>query len=175
MTLGDVGEFALIERITAGLDASGPVRLGVGDDCAVLRLAGDVAVSTDTMVENVHFRRDWSSAHDVGRKAVAACVADAEAMGAAPVGIVVSLAAPRETPVEWVTEFADGVKQECATAGVQLVGGDTTSAPLIVITEGIDGPFGDALRVAEPKQKQARQVEGRQERFAAQLGDTKIE
>jgi thiamine-monophosphate kinase len=142
VTLGEVGEFGLIERITAGLDASGPVVLGVGDDCAVLRLAGDLAVSTDTMVEDVHFRRDWSSAHDVGRKAVASCVADAEAMGAAPVGLVVSLAAPAATPVEWVEDFAAGVREECANAGVQLVGGDTTSAAQIVVTATVLADLG---------------------------------
>lgn len=142
MTLGELGEFALIERITAGLGASGPVVLGVGDDCAVLRLAGDLAVSTDTMVEDVHFRRDWSSAHDVGRKAVASCVSDAEAMGAAPVGLVVSLAAPASTPVEWVEEFAAGVREECANAGVQLVGGDTTAAAQIVITATVLADLG---------------------------------
>ena len=134
MTVGDIGEFALIGRITAGLSASGPVVLGVGDDCAVIRLAGDLAVSTDTMVENVHFRTDWSAATDVGRKAVAACVADAEAMGAAPIGLVVSLAAPASTPTEWVDGFSAGVREECELAGVQLVGGDTTSATQIVIT-----------------------------------------
>lgn len=134
MSIGGLGEFALIERITAGLGASGPVVLGVGDDCAVLRLAGDLAVSTDTMVQNVHFRTDWSSAEDVGRKAVAACVADAEAMGAAAIGLVVSLAAPSSTPTEWVDGLIAGVRAECAIAGVQLVGGDTTSASQIVIT-----------------------------------------
>ena len=142
MTLGELGEFALIDRITAGLGASGPVVLGVGDDCAVLRLAGDLAVSTDTMVEGVHFRTDWSSASDVGRKAVAACVADAEAMGAAPVGLVVSLAAPATTTVEWADGFAAGVREECANAGVQLVGGDTTSAPQIVITATVMADLG---------------------------------
>ena len=132
--IGELGEFALIGRITAGLGASGPVVLGVGDDCAVLRLAGDLAVSTDTMVEGVHFRTDWSSANDVGHKAVASCVADAEAMGAVPIGLVVSLAAPATTPTAWVDGFAAGVREECAAAGVQLVGGDTTSAAQIVIT-----------------------------------------
>lgn len=141
-TLGDVGEFALIGRMTAGLGAGGPVVLGVGDDCAVLRLAGDLAVSTDTMVENVHFRRDWSSAADVGRKAVAACVADAEAMGAVPVGLVLSLAAPASTPAAWVEEFAGGVRAECERAGVRLVGGDTTSAPQVVVTATVLADLG---------------------------------
>lgn len=141
-TVGSVGEFALIQRITAGLGASGPVRLGVGDDCAVLRLVGDLAVSTDTMVENVHFRRDWSSGHDVGRKAVASCVADAEAVGAAPIGLVLSLAVPAVLPAEWVAEFAAGVRAECELAGVQLVGGDTSAASQIVITATVLGDLG---------------------------------
>ncbi len=134
MTIGEVGEFALIGRLTSGLGAGSPVVLGIGDDCAVLRLAGDLAVSTDTMVEDVHFRRTWSSGNDVGRKAVASCVADAEAMGAVPVGLVMSLAAPASTPVEWADEFAAGVREECGAAGVHLVGGDTTSAAQIVVT-----------------------------------------
>jgi thiamine-monophosphate kinase len=142
VTLGDVGEFALIDRITAGLGAGGPVVLGVGDDCAVLRLAGDLAVSTDTMVEDVHFRRDWSSAEDVGRKAVAACVADAEAMGAVPVGLVISLAAPASTPVAWVEEFTAGVRAECDRSGAALVGGDTTSAAQIVVTATVLADLG---------------------------------
>lgn len=132
--IAELGEFELIELITAGLSVNGQVILGAGDDAAVLRLRGDLAVSTDTMVENVHFRRDWSSAHDVGRKAVAACVADAEAMGATGVGVVVSLSVPGELEVEWFTEFAAGVRDECDNAGVSLVGGDLTAAGQIVIT-----------------------------------------
>lgn len=141
-SISDIGEFGLIDKITAGLTAGGPVRIGVGDDCAVLRLGGDLAVSTDTVVEGVHFRRDWSSAHDVGRKAAAACMADAEAMGAVPIGLVVSLAAPASTPAEWVTDFAAGVREECALAGAQLVGGDLTGADQIVITATVLADLG---------------------------------
>jgi thiamine-monophosphate kinase len=133
-TVAHMGEFNLINRITAGLGPSGAVRLGVGDDAAVLRVVGDVAVSTDTMVENVHFRRNWSGPEDVGRKAVAACVADAEAMGAVPLGVVISLALPPETPTDWVDGFSAGVRAECEKAGAQLVGGDLTSAAVIVVT-----------------------------------------
>jgi thiamine-monophosphate kinase len=132
--IADLGEFELIELITAGLSSGEQVVLGAGDDAAVLRLRGDLAVSTDTMVENVHFRRDWSSANDVGRKAVAACVADAEAMGATGVGVVVSLSAPGSLEVDWFTEFAAGVRTECDNAAVSLVGGDLTRAEQIVIT-----------------------------------------
>lgn len=137
-SVADVGEFALIDRITASAAATsattGAVEVGVGDDAAVLRLEGHLAVSTDTMVEDVHFRRSWSSAEDVGRKAVAACVADAEAMGAIPRGIVISLALPSSTETAWVDGFADGVALEAERAGVALVGGDLTAAPVIVVT-----------------------------------------
>lgn len=133
-TVADLGEFALIDRITARAARTDAVQVGVGDDAAVLRLDGDLAVSTDTMVEDVHFRRSWSSAEDVGRKAVAACVADAEAMGAIPRGIVISLALPSSTEAAWVDGFSDGVWQEAERAGVALVGGDLTSAPIIVVT-----------------------------------------
>ena len=101
-TIGDVGEFGLIGRITDGLSMPPGVSVGPGDDCAVFSPSGDVAVSTDTMIENVHFRRAWSGPHDVGRKAVASAVADLEAVGAKPGGVVVSLSAPPETPAEWV-------------------------------------------------------------------------
>jgi thiamine-monophosphate kinase len=143
----EVGEFALIDRITAGLGAGGPVLLGVGDDAAVLRLVGDLAVSTDTMVENVHFRRNWSGPDDVGRRAVGACVADAEAMGAVPVGVVVSLAMPTETPTDWVDGFARGVRAECEKAGAQLVGGDLTAASLIVVTVTVLADLGGVAPV----------------------------
>jgi thiamine-monophosphate kinase len=133
-TAGEVGEFGLIARITAGVSAGGPVKVGVGDDAAVLRLGGDLAVSIDTMVENVHFRRSWSGPTDVGRKAVAACVADAEAMGAVPIAVVISLAMPTDTPTEWIDGFAAGVQLECDRAGVRLVGGDLTTAAEIVVT-----------------------------------------
>lgn len=131
---GDLGEFALIERITAHAGTGGSVQIGVGDDAAVLRLNGDLAVSTDTMVEDVHFRRAWSAPQDVGRKAVAACVADAEAMGAVPIGVVISLALPSDTEVDWVDGFAEGVSIEAERADVALVGGDLTAAPVIVVT-----------------------------------------
>lgn len=130
-TLAGLGEFALIRAITADLPTSDAVRVGPGDDAAVFTPSGDVVVSTDAMVEDVHFRRVWSGPHDVGRKAVASALADLEAMGARPVGLVVALAAPPETPSDWVLEFGRGVREECALAGALLLGGDTTRAPKI--------------------------------------------
>lgn len=135
-TLGDVGEFGMIEVLAAGVTTPASVLIGPGDDAAVWRPTGDVAVSTDAMVEDVHFRRAWSSPHDVGRKAVASALADLEAMGARPATVVVALSAPADTPEDWVADLGHGIREECETAGVALVGGDLTrgSAIAVVVT-----------------------------------------
>lgn len=133
-TLADVGEFGLIDQVVGAGVQTAAVETGPGDDAAVLRTRGSIVVSTDALVEGVHFRTDWSSAHDVGRKAVAENVADLEAMGATPVALVVAFSAPAETPVAWARELMDGIRAECELAGVALVGGDTTGGQHIAVT-----------------------------------------
>ncbi|MDN5724925.1 MAG: thiamine-phosphate kinase [Propionibacteriales bacterium] len=133
-TLADLGEFGVIDRVVGAAETSEPVVIGPGDDAAVLSVpTGAIACSTDALVEGVHFRRDWSTGTEIGRKAVAVNVADVEAMGATPIGITLALSAPADLPLAWLDEFAGGVRAECATAGVQLVGGDTTAGPVISI------------------------------------------
>lgn len=142
-TLGEMGEFSLISAITEHLVLGQDVLLGPGDDAAVLAIEGPVLTSVDVLVEGVHFRRDWSEAHDVGRKAVAVNVSDIEAMGGRATGLVVGFSAPPELPTAWALEFSAGVVQECAAAGVSLLGGDTTRARDITISVtvlgGLDG------------------------------------
>lgn len=128
-----MGEFDLIAGITDGLELGEPVLLGPGDDAAVLRAGGDVVVSTDMLVEEVDFRRAWSEPHHVGRKAVAVNVSDIEAMGATPTAVVIALAFPRDLDPAWLRGFSAGVKEECARAGVSLVGGDLSGAPSITV------------------------------------------
>lgn len=140
-TVGELGEFGLIAELIAGLPTSDQVIVGPGDDCAVFLPSGAVAVSTDTMVQGRHWRDTWSSPHDVGRKAVAAATADLEAEGARPIGLVLSLAMPPETPVDWVRQFSAGVRQECGTAAILLLGGDTTAAAQVVVTATVFGDF----------------------------------
>lgn len=139
-TLAEVGEVELIAALTEGLAVPPNVTLGVGDDCAVFAPVGQVAVSTDAMVEDVHFKRVWSGPRDIGRKAVASAVADLEAMGARGVGLVVSLSAPGDTEVEWVTELARGIREECDLCGTALVGGDVTRGPVVTVVVTV---FGD--------------------------------
>lgn len=90
-----MGEFDLIGEITRDLPQGRDVILGPGDDCAVLRLGGDMAITTDALIEGVHFKQQWSPAESVGRKTVAVNVSDVEAMGARPSSIVVTLSSPR--------------------------------------------------------------------------------
>lgn len=154
-TIGDVGEFELIKIITKTLSSGPQVLLGPGDDAAVLAVpSGQVVVSTDVLVEGVHFRHDWSTGFDVGRKAVAASVADLEAMGATPLGLVVGFSAPPSTPMTWVRFFTQGLQQECEAAGIPLVGGDITQAEKIVLSMTVLGSLERAVTRsgAEPGQ-----------------------
>jgi len=134
-----VGEFRLIEEITAGLELGPDVMIGPGDDGAVLAVDSPLVCSVDVLIENVHFKTQWSPAEAVGRKAVAVNVADIEAMGATATGLVVGFAAPGETPEEWALDFARGLREECRAAGVSLIGGDVTRSAQIAISVTVLG------------------------------------
>lgn len=134
-TVGRLGEFGLIDEVTARFSHGPQVLLGPGDDAAVLAAPdGRVVVTTDVLVEGRHFRRDWSTPQDVGHRAAAANLADIAAMGAVPTGLVVGLAAPGDLPVEWATGLADGLAEECALVGVSVVGGDVVGSDVVVVS-----------------------------------------
>jgi thiamine-monophosphate kinase len=144
-TARDLGEFGLIAAVTARLPTSSAVLLGPGDDAAVVAVPdGRVVATTDVLVEGVHFRRDWSSAYDVGRKAAAANLADVAAMGGTATALLVGLGAPPDLPVEWALGLADGLRDEAALVGAVIVGGDTVSSPHVVVSVtalgGLVGP-----------------------------------
>lgn len=136
-TVGDIGEFALIDAISKRLRAADPnmVSVGIGDDSAVVTAQGNnVVACVDMLTQGVHFRLDWSSGHDVGRKAAAQNLADIFAMGASPTALLVGLALPRTTPVAWVLDLADGLSQEAESVGVAVVGGDIVRSEHIAIS-----------------------------------------
>lgn len=143
-TLGDIGELGLIARVAERVRRAGgpPAPDGPGDDAAVLA-SGDV-VTTDLLVEGVHFRRDWSGAGDVGTKAAAANLADVVAMGARPTSLLVALGAPASTSVRWLEELTDALIAEAARGGAHLIGGDVSAADGIVLgvtaLGHLDGP-----------------------------------
>jgi thiamine-monophosphate kinase len=134
-TLQDIGEFGLIDRITDGVGDGPGVLVGPGDDTAVVVASdGRVAVTCDMLVEGRHFRRDWSTPIDVGRRAAAASLADIAAMGAVPTSLVVGFGAPGDLPAAWATSCAAAIREEAAGAGAALVGGDVVEAPQVVIS-----------------------------------------
>jgi thiamine-monophosphate kinase len=134
-TLAERGEFALIDALRSRLPVGRDVELGPGDDAAVIAAPdGRVVATTDVLVEGLHFRRDWSSAYDVGRKAAAQNLADVAAMGARGQALLVGFAAPRDLPVEWALSFADGLADECAVAGASVAGGDVVASRQLVLS-----------------------------------------
>ena len=135
-TVADVGEFAVIEQIAARLGHTPPhVEVGPGDDAAVIQVDGASVIScVDIFVQDVHFRLDWSSAYDVGRKVIAANLADIVAMGGVPTSLLVGLAMPASTEVSWVLELADGMKAEAELLGASVVGGDIARSEHIMIS-----------------------------------------
>lgn len=94
---------------------------------------GRVVVTTDLLLEGRHFRRDWSSGYDIGRKAAAQNLSDVVAMGADPTGIVVGLGLPADVAADWLDELTDGFRDECDLVGASVVGGDIARCDLVVI------------------------------------------
>lgn len=136
-TVGELGEFELISQIQKrlGNTENSKVTIGIGDDSAVVSAIGNKAVAcVDVLSQGVHFRLDWSSATEVGRKAAAANLADIFAMGAKPTALLVGLALPPTTQVQWVLELADGLAQEASKVDVQVVGGDIVRSETITIS-----------------------------------------
>jgi thiamine-monophosphate kinase len=133
-TIGDIGEFGLIDQVRAQIGDNRHVLIGPGDDAAhVSTNDGSFLVSTDLLVEGRHFRRDWSSPHDIGRKAAACNLSDINAMGGVATALTMGLGAPADLPVSWVLEMTRGFEAECAHVGAHIVGGDVTASDKIII------------------------------------------
>lgn len=124
-------EKALIKRIRARAESGPAVVKGIGDDCAVLRLphGHEFLVTTDFMVENVHFRRDWQSPDTIGRRCLTRGLSDIAAMGGEALACFVSLALNRDVPQQWVDKFFAGLLRWAAKFKVPLAGGDTAESP----------------------------------------------
>ena len=129
--LGDLGEFGLIDRLTTGFDpqVSSTVK-GVGDDAAVLERNETeyTLISTDMLVEGVHFNLMYMPFKHLGYKAVAVNLSDIIAMNGKPEQITVSLAVSNRFPLEALEELYEGIRMACAVYKVDLIGGDTTSS-----------------------------------------------
>ena len=149
MTVSQLGEHALLARILARLPRPSPsVLVGPGDDAAVLAPIRNerLVITTDAVVEGVHFSRAFSAPADIGHKALAVNLSDIAAMGGSPRWATLALALPR-ADARWLAAFSRGFMRLARRHGVDLVGGDTTRGPLTICVQ-ITGevPAGRALR-----------------------------
>lgn len=143
MKVKQVGEFGLIDLIRQDtLVQKDTVVAGIGDDAAVLRPDPRQLqlLTTDMLVEEIHFKLDTISPRQLGFKAMAVNFSDIAAMGGSPRHAVVSLAAGPDTDAEWIIGLYDGMKAICREFGVNIVGGDTVASPAgIVINVAVLG------------------------------------
>ena len=149
MNVSQRGEFGLIAHLGQSLARRPGTQIGIGDDGAVLDALAHPIVTCDALIENVHFRRDWTSAFALGVKSMAVNLSDLAAMGARPVAAFVTLALPPACPSAWVEELYAGMESLAARYDFTLAGGDTTAtppqAPLAIVSVTL---VGDLMRAA---------------------------
>jgi thiamine-monophosphate kinase len=135
--LGGGAEFDLIRRVLAegrqDERVSDAVRVGPGDDCAVVRGEG-IALSVDMAIEGVHFRRSWLEPEEIGYRATAAALSDLAAVAATPIGILVALATAADEAADLAPRIMDGARAAAAGSKAALLGGDMTrsTGPLVI-------------------------------------------
>jgi thiamine-monophosphate kinase len=133
-TIGEIGERRLLAHLRSRIPVAPGVVVGIGDDAAAVETGPLTLVTTDALVEGVHFRLDWTPAHLLGRKALSVNLSDIAAMAGVPRYATVSLCLPAETTVEFIDGLYNGLLERAAETGVVLVGGNVsaTSGPLVI-------------------------------------------
>ena len=162
-TIADLGEHPLIRRLTRHIPKRGKYLIrGIGDDAAVIRPEAkkDLVVTTDMLVEGIHFRHAWSAWREIGRKAMEVNLSDLAAMGALPRYALVALAMPRRTSVRAIRDLYQGMLQALRPYQALLIGGDTNESlsgqgGTIAVTM-----MGTALRKPLPARSRARGGDG---------------
>ena len=134
-TLHEIGEFGLINRIRKWSPAShGDVVRGIGDDVAVIDIGKKaLLVTTDILIEDIHFERSWTDPYCLGKKALAVNLSDIASMGGIPRYFLVSIGLPKALPFPFVSLFYRGLIEEAKQFQVDLIGGDTSLSQKIVI------------------------------------------
>ncbi len=148
-----LSEFSLIQRFfTKQSIANASTLLGIGDDCALMSIPEgyELAVTTDTMVENVHFFAG-ADPELLGHKLLAVNLSDLASMGAKPMSVTLALTLP-EVDEQWLSGFSQGFLKLAERHSVDLIGGDTTSGPLTLTVQAMGlVPKGQALRRSNAK------------------------
>lgn len=140
MKLSKLGEFGLIERLRRATPKGAGVSLGIGDDAAwVTHPTGSSLVTTDLLIEGIHFRLPWTSLPDLGYKALAVNLSDIAAMGGTPAYLLLSLGIPSYLDVEDIDAFFRGLHSLARRCGVKLVGGDLSVAARFFISACVIG------------------------------------
>lgn len=144
IAFGPGEEFRFIRRL---IRRFGSLATGIGDDAALVHVPRDnmLAISADTFVENVHFRRDWLTMDEIGYRATTAALSDLAAMGAAGGGLLVVLATPEDAR-ENLDALADGIARAAVVAGVRIYGGDTSRAAELSLTITVFGSTREPMR-----------------------------
>ncbi len=152
MNVGDIGEFALIDRLQRYLQApsSSQVVKSIGDDCAVLQPSpeSELILTTDSQEEGVHYRLDWSTPEDIGWRCLAVNVSDIAAMAGWPLGAVVALSLPPELDVAFVDGLYTGMQALARDMACPIIGGNmtkTTGCVSVTITVLGEVPRGQAI------------------------------
>ena len=130
--LKQLGEFGLIDRFRMQLDTpSSRVKKGIGDDCAIFSTQSEKIqlITTDALVESIHFDLKKISAEQLGYKAMAVNISDIAAMGGSPYLAVISLGLPNSTSIMFLDKFYSGLQECCNLYHLKLAGGDTVASP----------------------------------------------
>ncbi|MDR2191335.1 MAG: thiamine-phosphate kinase [Endomicrobium sp.] len=156
-TLKNIGEFGFIETIKKDFASAADdknITVGIGDDCFCFRngakslTSRELCVTKDLLCEDVHFKKEWTTPADLGRKTVEVNVSDIASMGAVrPKYVFIGFGAPPDTPLNYIKQFYTGVKDACKKYGAQIAGGDTVKSDKIIISATIIGEsFGKIIK-----------------------------
>lgn len=150
MAIRPYNEFSLIDRLTSRLNLPRKfVAQGPGDDCAVVRIGRLVRtwramslLTTDLLIENIHFRRDWMTPEEIGFKAMRVNLSDIAAMGGIPRFALISLGLPPKARGAYAEKIFQGLRKAAEETGAAIVGGDTNASSKLVVNVALVGEAG---------------------------------
>ncbi len=135
MNLEKIGEFGLIKRIRNWIKTSNPdVIRGIGDDVAIVEMGRKVMmITTDILIEGIHFNMSWIDPYRLGKKSLAVNLSDIAAMGGIPKYFLISIGIPKRLPISFISLFYRSLRREARRFKIDLIGGDTSLSQKIVI------------------------------------------